>query len=237
MISTFTSIATDNPFDRYLHGLGIAPTIAAFKEKWKQNDFGPYEHHQDRCEEYLNVEQIKLCRLFLDQLWKRKATEICSENPIHEIKVRFSDKHAAIKLLGTSAVESLQQYHGHSSCIVLRFTRSPSPGAIGWHFDGGNAHQTVQLALNDSDEYEGGRLCYFTLENGVEMLNSRCAGDITKHDRNALHAVTKLTTGTRYSLFVVDKANGLGYGDDIISPSVALVEEMLRNIHSEVIMG
>jgi hypothetical protein len=62
-------------------------------------------------------------------------------------------------------------------------------GAIAWHFDGNNARQTVQLALNDDTEYEGGRLCYFTKAKGVEFLQ-RNAGDITKHCTRVLHGVT-----------------------------------------------
>ena len=91
-------------------------------------------------------------------------------------------------------------------------TRGPVPGAIGWHFDGrlhkNGGYQTVQLALNNPTEYTGGRLCYFSKEKGVEVLD-RQAGDITKHGTKTLHAVTQLTTGTRYSLFVVDRDNGL----------------------------
>eukprot|EP00971_Amphidinium_carterae_P025792 508927-Amphidinium_carterae.1 len=41
--------------------------------------------------------------------------------------------------------------------LALRCTRGPVDGAIGWHFDGGYATQTVQIALNDHTEYKGGR--------------------------------------------------------------------------------
>ena len=91
----------------------------------------------------------------------------------------------------------------------MRCTRGPSEGAIGWHCDGGYASSTVQLTLNDDTEYKGGRLCFFTPWRGVEVLE-RKAGSLTTHSTKVLHAVTRLTSGTRYSLFVVDVNNGLG---------------------------
>eukprot|EP01040_Poterioochromonas_malhamensis_P013295 gene13295-14604_t len=84
---------------------------------------------------------------------------------------------------------------------------------------------TVQVALNDDTEYEGGRLCYFTEENGVQVLQ-RSAGDITKHGQKSLHAVTRLTSGTRYSLFVVDELNGLG-DDLVVDPTFELTVDIL----------
>ena len=73
---------------------------------------------------------------------------------------------------------------------------------------------TVQVALNDSAEYEGGRLCFFRFgqhkqDDALEVLD-RPAGSVCRHKRNVLHAVTSLTRGTRKSLFVVDENNGLG---------------------------
>jgi hypothetical protein len=105
------------------------------------------------------------------------------------------------------------------------------PGAIGWHFDGPYATETVQLSLNDDTEYEGGRLCYYTKEKGVEVL-SRQAGDITKHGTASLHAVTRVSAGTRYSLFVVDASNGLG-DNLVIEPTIELVEMVLSLIQEE----
>jgi hypothetical protein len=113
----------------------------------------------------------------------------------------------------------------------MRCTREKTPGAIAWHFDGNYACQTVQLALNDDTEYEGGRLCFFTKAKGVEVLQ-RNAGDITKHCSKVLHGVTPLTKGTRYSLFVVDKTNGLG-DKCVIDPDVELVDMVLSLIRAE----
>ncbi len=72
------------------------------------------------------------------------------------------------------------------------------------------------MALNDSAEYKGGRLCFF-LYNNRELDDElvaleRPAGSVCKHARHMLHAVTSLTEGTPKSLFVVDGNNGLGEG-------------------------
>jgi hypothetical protein len=76
--------------------------------------------------------------------------------------------------------------------------------------------------------FSGGRLCFFSRERGVEVLQ-RQAGDITIHSTRALHGVTKLTSGTRYSLFVVDRANGLG-DRCVIEATPALVTKVLAKI-------
>jgi hypothetical protein len=74
----------------------------------------------------------------------------------------------------------------------------------------------------------GGRLCFFTPQRGVQMLR-RQARDITSHSRSALHAVTRLTAGTRYSLFVVDRSNALG-DNYVIEATPELVEHILSKI-------
>ena len=38
----------------------------------------------------------------------------------------------------------------------------------------------------------------------------RPAGSLVQHPPNVLHGVTQVTEGTRKSLFIVDKSNGLG---------------------------
>eukprot|EP01040_Poterioochromonas_malhamensis_P013296 gene13296-14605_t len=62
-------------------------------------------------------------------------------------------------------------------------------------------------------------------ENGVQVLQ-RSAGDITKHGRESLHAVTRLTSGSRYSLFVVDRENGPG-DELVVDPTFELTVDIL----------
>jgi predicted 2-oxoglutarate/Fe(II)-dependent dioxygenase YbiX len=63
--------------------------------------------------------------------------------------------------------------------------------------------KTLQVALNDDSEYEGGRLMY--LSDGKVHVPSRPAGSITIHHNDIVHGVTKLHSGTRYGLFLLKK--------------------------------
>lgn len=80
------------------------------------------------------------------------------------------------------------------------------------------------MAINDPSEYKGGRLCFFV--NDQLHVLERPAGSVCQHPRRVLHAVTGLTRGTRKSLFVVDKTNGLGEGD-VVSVTEAHVKAFL----------
>jgi len=91
---------------------------------------------------------------------------------------------------------------------VARITRGPTNACIDFHCDGSNASSTMQIALNDPTEYEGGRLV-FGVNNNLHVLE-RPAGSVVLHPPNVLHAVSALTAGKRQSLFVVDYDNGLG---------------------------
>ncbi|CAM9328481.1 unnamed protein product, partial [Heterosigma akashiwo] len=67
--------------------------------------------------------------------------------------------------------------------------------------------------LNPESEYEGGRLCFYS--RGALTVLSRKPGSCSHHTPKILHGVTTLISGTRKSLFVLDKANGLGERDVI----------------------
>jgi len=68
---------------------------------------------------------------------------------------------------------------------------------INFHLD--HSPKTMQVALNDEGEYEGGRLVYVT-EAGLE-LPLRKVGSATLHDNSVAHGVSELTAGVRYGLF------------------------------------
>ena len=102
----------------------------------------------------------------------------------------------------------LESTESPRSKIVLRRTQGPLEGCIAFHIDSGR-DCTVQLTLNDDSEYKGGRLCFYSPEAGMQ-IPSRPAGTLTVHSGAALHGVTRLASGTRYSLFVVEAANSLG---------------------------
>merc|ERR1712151_1202672 len=50
-----------------------------------------------------------------------------------------------------------ERHSGNDPKIVFRYTKAPTDGPIAFHHDGAHATGTVQVALNDSSEYSGGR--------------------------------------------------------------------------------
>jgi ubiquitin len=166
MISTFTTSDGADEFDRFLLlGTGSVPSTRKFLARWKEAGDSVYEFWQDR-RDLLSLRQQQLCRKFMDTLWPLKDAWMTERNggrPVFDMKVRFTDERAIVKLLSAdsaqgSAVAQLLAMHPDSRPVIaFRCTRGPSRGAIGWHFDGGYSTATVQLALNDVSEYEGGQ--------------------------------------------------------------------------------
>lgn len=68
---------------------------------------------------------------------------------------------------------------------------------ISFHLD--HSQKTMQVPLNDEDEYCGGRLAYLT-SRGLQ-IPARPRGSATIHDNAIVHGVTQMKSGVRYSLF------------------------------------
>ena len=120
------------------------------------------------------------------------------------------------ELVGAAAVTKLRRMWVSSSTrsingmkFVLRRTQGPLDGCIAFHPDGTYASCTLQITINGDDEYQGGRLCFYAPDAGLH-IPPRPSGTVTIHPRHQLHGVTRLISGKRYSLFVVDRQNGLG---------------------------
>lgn len=92
--------------------------------------------------------------------------------------------------------------------IALRMTKGPTNSCIDFHCDGAYASSTSQIPLNSPFEYKGGSLCFFVNDHLHKV--PRIAGSLVQHPPQILHGVTSVTEGTRKSLFIVDKSNGLG---------------------------
>lgn len=163
----------------------------------------------DSGETLLTRQLRRLCMRFMDEAHQSKAPDAS------DCKMVLDGKEAFRALFGIGSdplYNKLISYHEDTSNqgvkIALRRT-SPTDGIIGWHTDGPYATQTVQYTLNDN--YVGGNLCYYT-KNGL-FHQKRAEGTLTVHERDILHAVTRLHSGVRYALFVVDYTNGLGEKD------------------------
>lgn len=117
--------------------------------------------------------------------------------------------------------------------IVLRITKGPTNAAIEFHCDGDYATRTVQVALNSTEDYIGGRLCFY-VKCHLHVLNERPMGSIVMHPRQVLHAVTNLEKGRRCSLFVVDELNGK-YDKEVFEVTKKEVEMYLEAIEKETV--
>eukprot|EP01040_Poterioochromonas_malhamensis_P010340 gene10340-11247_t len=239
-MNSFVTTEEDN-FNSFLLGLTTdQPTNQEFTSRWPNCKFESIlleRHGQD----LLSVKQMRICKRFLDILWNRYS-ETNDKGSTADLKVKFLEHEFAERLLGFQCKNdpnSLSELLGkhkrgrEGAYVALRRTRGPVTGAIGWHTDEYYATETIQLALNDDLEYDGGRVCYFSTSNGVEVL-SRRAGDLTKLGRETLHAVTRLKSGTQYSLFVVDQSNDLGDHTVVCMTREGMEDILLRMSDEEV---
>lgn len=98
-------------------------------------------------------------------------------------------------------------------CDTLGLTgKSRSPDAIAirrtvaenrWiNFHTDNALKTVQVPLSHDNSCVGGKLV-FALPDGSIVKPTRVPGSILYHHGDVVHGVTRLTSGTRYGLFVL----------------------------------
>jgi len=70
---------------------------------------------------------------------------------------------------------------------------------IDFHTD--HAIKTLKIPLNSHNEYNGGDLIYLT-KNKIHIPKQNL-NSITIHQNNIVHGVTRLTSGIRYSLFLL----------------------------------
>jgi hypothetical protein len=82
--------------------------------------------------------------------------------------------------------------------IFIRMYQRGTRPWMPFHRDGNQ--WTVNVALNRSDEFAGGRL--LALHNHQMQVIERDEGDATCHDDSVFHAVSAITEGTRYSMIL-----------------------------------
>lgn len=125
--------------------------------------------------------------------------------PIHGDFKYYMTKEELQKILcGDTMQRLLSEWASESKewneVIIRRF--SATGMCINMHID--HAFRTMQIALNNDTDYEGGRLTYAA--NGKLFTHNRLAGSITVHDNTIVHGVTELVSGIRYGLFFLNKA-------------------------------
>lgn len=217
MISRFTSNDTSDPLIQYLMGQTLEAPIERLKMKSKEERAQESKTYTLKANcSILSVQQRgRLCK-FLDWIWR--STERMDSTRV-DIRLAVTDDLFTELLRSVpgeeasadSTLKKLQEAYknvpGYSSRpkLALRQTRGPTNACIQFHCDGFYASSTTQIALNEPTEYCGGRLLFF-VQDKLHVLN-RPAGSMVQHPPSVLHGVTRLTSGKRQSLFVVDVEN------------------------------
>ena len=209
MISSFTSTDTSDPLTQWLsltddqRNASPRPDStqlsAAITSKGANSNLSFTTKAPHDTEILLSAQQRQRCMRFMDVA---RAT-LSPGN--QDIKLTINSA-AAFAVLFPGSESSAQfarllaEHSTHGTKIALRRTEGPVDGCIDFHCDGGYATKTVQIALNNDDEYVGGRLCFVTLDasrNPVLTVVERPAGTLTCHPAKVLHAATKLHAGVR----------------------------------------
>ncbi len=155
-----------------------------------------------------DTKQCQIMCKFLNYMWER-----FKDVDRGDMKLRITDD-AFMILTGNNGKQLKKVWSDlvpepSTNCkFAFRLTRGPTNACIHFHCDGNYATRTVQVALNVPTEYDGAQLCFFT--NDTLHVLERPLGSTCGHPAKTLHGVTRLVSGSRYSLFVVDASNGLG---------------------------
>ena len=181
-------------------------------------------HHTN--EHILNESQRKKLIGVADFIHASQKLEGKSDSVLQDIKI-ILPSGTIKKITGSATAESsLKECHIKfmDQQLVLRRT-SPTNACLPWHVDGQYSTSVLQYTLNDDRDYKGGKLCFFTHDIGL-YIPCRPAGTVSVH-RREMHAVSKLLSGVRYVLFVVDITNGLGGAtENIVTLNGALLNQM-----------
>ena len=216
MISTFDyGLDKTNVFSNFLHHYGVDRSVKQPSQEEITQLMRQPENRKVRGDEGFSFEettvildenQMNQLKTFMDKVYQR-------ENEPTDLKIVFCSKRPFNELLGlndsSTIFNQLKTLH-RSGCgkIAIRRTQA-SEYSIPFHLDAEEeGGQTIQLCLNDKSEYTGGDLVF--LNNKGVHIPERKRGSMTKHSCYILHAVTRLHSGVRYSLFIVGQNNGLG---------------------------
>ena len=230
MISTFTSNNETNPLIKYLMMTDEqrASTVVPIKElKAKAKSTGSknfYTFSYEEDPQILAESQMDVLCDLLQFVWDK--TSMAGESNKVDMRLTLSPQQLVAILAsldGSLSEENCKsteldsEFEGLFSevpgsrgahKIALRMTCGPTNSCIDVHCDGHYATSTSQVPLNSPSEYEGGKLVFFVNDHLHEV--PRVRGSLVQHPPSVMHAVTSVTQGTRKSLFIVDKTNGLG---------------------------
>jgi len=125
-------------------------------------------------------------------------------------------KEDILEIIGATQYEKICEcFQGSFDTIKIRRTEARGD-FIPFHKD--YSKKTMQIALNDDDDYEGGRLVFATA-NGFQVPK-RAAGSATIHTNSTVHGVTAMGSGVRYGLFFCDTSQNLSQNQGKSQPQI-----------------
>lgn len=101
-------------------------------------------------------------------------------------------------LIGIYKFNKLKNIFNNFNKIKIRKV-SGNNSYIDFHID--HAKKTLKIPLNSHNNYKGGDLIYLT-KNEIHIPKQNL-NSMTIHQNNIVHGVTRLTSGIRYSLFLL----------------------------------
>ena len=183
----------------------------------------------------LNEKQRQALTTFMDVRYNTAHTHESKPTNDFRITLLRQDLTSTIGELATKTLEHCFQ-QDYDTIRMRRVTASDTHEegeCVAFHTD--FSRRTMQIALNDPDEYNGGLLVFATSTGFV--VPKRTAGSFTIHNYKSVHGVTSMTRGVRYSLFlcntVVEKEKAVSC-DAIDNEEVELVARLTQHVVQEV---
>lgn len=104
-----------------------------------------------------------------------------------------------VKLIGENEWKKLEYIFNKPNYKIILRRVSVKDKIIPFHLD--EAIGSLQLCLNNPEEYEGARLVY--IDSDKIVVPKRNKGNVTIHDNKTIHGVSPLKNGVRCSLFML----------------------------------
>jgi len=140
-------------------------------------------------------------KAFADKVFSERSNNNTEISSLLDLQIPIK-RDQLLEVIGESALKEMDERYGQTCAdIVLR--RSSYLGhCIDFHVD--YAYKTMQISVNNDDEYEGGRLVFAGKDDKLHIPVRR-RGTITIHEGKTVHGVTALKSGVRYGLLVLDR--------------------------------
>ena len=158
----------------------------------------------------LNETQCNALMSFIDSCCKKNERKKSTSN---DYRMTLSRKDLT-SVIGESATKCLENTF-QGNCDLFRMRRVTASGkkdggnnddddddegeCVAFHTDT-HSQKTMQIALNDENDYQGGLLLFATSKGFISPR--RVQGSYTIHNHKTVHGVTSITSGVRYGLFL-----------------------------------